>query len=553
MIVYLTANSGRDALQSELLYRRYLKKGDVFVHADISGATPMIVKNRPGSPDAPIPPSTLSQAGNLCVATSTAWDSKAVMAAWWVRAEQVTKTAVAGDLLPTGEFSVIAEKNYLAPSQLVLGFAVMFQISKDSVKNHKSAHFEEPAIAEAATAEEVRESSVGGEGVAQISDLRSDENIVESVNAEGNESNDTSSESDDETEDAGGPPRENPLQGSGAGAPEREPSHRRNDKREHNHVNGDADVEGEGDGQDAPEPDQTTERSTLPGEDVGESQHGDESRLVPPAQHVSRPDRPTSESSAPTRKGSVSPAKSGSGPLRGKKAKKNKKAAARYADQDEEERALALRLLGADNAKAQKAAAATAAKANQEKEREAAKQRRKAQHERAAEAERKRQALFAEGAAGDDYDEETAAAEAADLTWIPALIGTPLPEDELLAAIPVCAPWAALGRYKYKAKLQPGAVKKGKAVKEIVGRWVAETTSGKVRKDHAEDAGIDRAAAEKLRAKEAELIKAWREAEVINTVPVGKVRVMTGGGSGGGGDSKGKGKTPAKGVKGKKK
>jgi hypothetical protein len=35
----------------------------------------------------------------------------------------------------------------------------------------------------------------------------------------------------------------------------------------------------------------------------------------------------------------------------------------------------------------------------------------------------------------------------------------------------VCAPWNALARLKYKAKLQPGHVKKGKAVKEIVERW----------------------------------------------------------------------------------
>jgi len=44
-----------------------------------------------------------------------------------------------------------------------------------------------------------------------------------------------------------------------------------------------------------------------------------------------------------------------------------------------------------------------------------------------------------------------------------------------LKAIPVCAPWAATGKYKYKAKLQPGAQKKGKAVKEILGRCVSDS------------------------------------------------------------------------------
>ena len=137
--------------------------------------------------------------------------------------------------------------------------------------------------------------------------------------------------------------------------------------------------------------------------------------------------------------------------------------------------------------------------------------------------------------------------EAADLSWLPALVGTPSPDDEILGAIAVCAPWAALGRYKYKVKLQPGAVKKGKAVKEIVGRWVSETTTGKVKKEYAEDLGISRVDAEKLREKEGELIKGWKETEIINTMPVGKVRIMTPGSGGGGGD---KGKSGAKGGKG---
>ena len=135
------------------------------------------------------------------------------------------------------------------------------------------------------------------------------------------------------------------------------------------------------------------------------------------------------------------------------------------------------------------------------------------------------------------------------MSWIPALVGTPTPDDEILAAIPVCAPWAALGRFKYKVKLQPGTVKKGKAVKEILGRWVSETTTGKVKKDHAEDAGIPRVDAERLRAREGELFKGWKDTEIVNSMPVGKVRIMTPGSAGAGnaGGDKGKGKGGGKG------
>jgi predicted ribosome quality control (RQC) complex YloA/Tae2 family protein len=93
---------GRDAQQNEMLYKRYLRKGDVYVHADLHGASSVIIKNNPKTPDAPIPPSTLAQAGNLSVCCSSAWDSKAGMGAWWVDADQVSKTAPAGEYLPVG-------------------------------------------------------------------------------------------------------------------------------------------------------------------------------------------------------------------------------------------------------------------------------------------------------------------------------------------------------------------------------------------------------------------------------------------------------------------
>ncbi|EHA25256.1 hypothetical protein ASPNIDRAFT_49657 [Aspergillus niger ATCC 1015] len=469
---------GRDVMQSEILYRRYLKKGDVFVHADLQGATPMIVKNRSNSPNAPIPPSTLSQAGNLCVATSSAWDSKAIMSAYWVNASQVSKTADAGGLLPTGEFLIKGEKNFLAPSQLVLGFGVMFQVSKESLRNHKLHRFDEPVATEAPVEGQEADKEADDKPNAQPDDAAEEEKEEEAEEPNGNNEDEQSAQE--------------------------EPAEDEKDE---------------------------DESGTSP-------QTYDDRQLSARERRMARKGR-ASELDGPAANGtSAKSTNSKQAPTRGKRGKA-KKAAQKYADQDEEDRELALRLLGAKSAKAEKAAAEAEAKAKRQKEAEEAKKRRRAQHERAAEAERKRQALFEGGA--DDYDEETAAAEAADMEWIPALVGTPHPDDEILAAIPVCAPWAALGRYKYRIKLQPGTVKKGKAVKEIIGRWVAETTTGKVKKEHAEDAGIDRATAEKLRAREGDLIKMWKDTEVINSVPVGKVRIMTGPAPGGGDKGKGKG------------
>ena len=52
---------GKDAAQNETLYRKHLENGDVYIHADLSGAAIMIVKNRPETGNSRIPPCTLSQ------------------------------------------------------------------------------------------------------------------------------------------------------------------------------------------------------------------------------------------------------------------------------------------------------------------------------------------------------------------------------------------------------------------------------------------------------------------------------------------------------------
>jgi len=58
------------------------------------------------------------------------------------------------------------------------------------------------------------------------------------------------------------------------------------------------------------------------------------------------------------------------------------------------------------------------------------------------------------------------------------LTGNPHPNDILLFAVPVCAPYTSLlSNYKYRVKLTPGAMKKGKAAHQVldtdgwVDRW----------------------------------------------------------------------------------
>jgi hypothetical protein len=47
------------------------------------------------------------------------------------------------------------------------------------------------------------------------------------------------------------------------------------------------------------------------------------------------------------------------------------------------------------------------------------------------------------------------------------LTAVPLPDDVLLFAVPVCAPYISMTNYKYKVKLTPGNVKKGKGKNNV--------------------------------------------------------------------------------------
>jgi hypothetical protein len=54
------------------------------------------------------------------------------------------------------------------------------------------------------------------------------------------------------------------------------------------------------------------------------------------------------------------------------------------------------------------------------------------------------------------------------LTELDALTGVPRAEDVLLYGVPMCGPYTALQGFKYKVKLTPGTLKKGKAAKTAV-------------------------------------------------------------------------------------
>lgn len=104
------------------------------MHADLHGASSVVIKNPSGQP---VPPKTLNESGHMAVCYSAAWDNKVVASAWWVESSQVSKTAPSGEYLTAGSFMIRGKKNFLMPSHLIFGFGFMFKLEEGSVERHR--------------------------------------------------------------------------------------------------------------------------------------------------------------------------------------------------------------------------------------------------------------------------------------------------------------------------------------------------------------------------------------------------------------------------------
>lgn len=451
---------GRDVQQTDLLFRRFWKKGDIFVHADLEGAVPLLVKNT--TPDQPIPPSTLSQAGSYCLCTSKAWDSKQITSAYWVEYEQVSKKDQLGEHMAVGTFRILGEKNFLPPTQLVLGYAFLWLLEKEggtdlSAISQPIPEKDEPEVFEDIEKKEAAEAEKAVEEKKVV-------DVVVGVSEEDK--------------------KEEPT------APEDSEEKKTEEKEEEKEVE-----------EEAAEKEPETEAPSI----------------------------------APSVAGKQKPKQL----PRGKRSKA-KKAKEKYALQDEEERALAMELLGSAPKPGAKSAAAIAAEkaAQLELERQT-KERRRLQH-----LNRKPKASATEADDEEDHAQSTALLThlAADLA---KLTPNPSSTDTIIDVIPITVPWSTAMKYKHKIKLQPGTQKKGKAVKEILERMSREG-------EKKANVDIKNQDPEKFWPREVELIKMLKPTDVVGGVPVGHLRVSLPGRKAGGGLVGDKGKSTGKG-KGKKK
>ncbi len=115
--------AGRDASSNDLVVRRNLKDGDVYVHADLHGAASVVVKHPPPGGSG-IGDATLREAGQWAVAFSKAWRAGLASAsAFWVTPEQVSKSAASGEFVARGAWAIHGTKHVLRdlPMEIAIG------------------------------------------------------------------------------------------------------------------------------------------------------------------------------------------------------------------------------------------------------------------------------------------------------------------------------------------------------------------------------------------------------------------------------------------------
>uniref|UniRef100_A0A0X3NZ65 Nuclear export mediator factor NEMF n=1 Tax=Schistocephalus solidus TaxID=70667 RepID=A0A0X3NZ65_SCHSO len=428
--------AGRDAGQNENLIKRYFKPQDIYVHADVHGASSVIVKARPLQPNEPPDPSgnplpvppmrTLIEAGHMAVTLSNAWTAKVITNAWWVRHDQVSKTAPSGEYLKTGSFVIRGRKNLLPQCHLIYGFSVLFVLADDSLERHRG------------------ERCIDAEGAADVdASLRKYECISfpEPTKGEGEAGGETHDSADELT-------------------------HALDDVSLKLNIN----------------------RSTR----TTQCKPNLTSKNKPKRQPTSKPNETESIAEKPQgeNRSSTNEKKRQDGVLkRGQKAKA-KRIKEKYADQDEEERKLCLFLLQGASAKP------SALHSLGQPKPTALSKTDMEEPEHADDSEKKQDPFDAHSGLNSDKDESQSDAENvrpptldviikgeeekdeddekypernrsdkrvdSTLEVLDRLTGQPSPDDTILFALPFCAPYSAISKYKFKAKLIPGTQKRGK-------------------------------------------------------------------------------------------
>ena len=113
---------GRDANSNESVVKKYLEPNDIYLHADIHGASSTAIKlNGDDAND-----NLLKESGEFAASFSSAWSMGFTSQdIFWVHPDQVTKTPESGEFLAKGSFVIRGHRNYIRGARVKLAIGIV--------------------------------------------------------------------------------------------------------------------------------------------------------------------------------------------------------------------------------------------------------------------------------------------------------------------------------------------------------------------------------------------------------------------------------------------
>ena len=113
---------GRDAGTNEAVVKKYLDNNDIYLHADIHGASSTAIKLEGKSLNDTI----LKESGEFAASFSSAWSKGfTTQDVFWVHPDQVSKTPEAGEFLAKGSFVIRGNRNYIRSARVKIAIGIV--------------------------------------------------------------------------------------------------------------------------------------------------------------------------------------------------------------------------------------------------------------------------------------------------------------------------------------------------------------------------------------------------------------------------------------------
>ena len=113
---------GRDANSNESVVKKYLEPNDIYLHADIHGASSTAIKLNGDE----LNDDLLKESGEFAASFSSAWSMGFTSQdVFWVNPDQVTKTPESGEFLAKGSFVIRGHRNYIRGARVKLAIGIV--------------------------------------------------------------------------------------------------------------------------------------------------------------------------------------------------------------------------------------------------------------------------------------------------------------------------------------------------------------------------------------------------------------------------------------------